>query len=127
MTLFISESEVDSLADLTMAMEAVEEAFRLQGQGKSINLPRRRVGGGHTTLQLMGGAWSTRFVVNLYRDPPASSRPSSKLAEPASFVPAPPAGCPPNIWPAKMPPSSPSSAAATRLAPSLRPFPVPAI
>lgn len=84
MTLLISETEVDSLADMTMAMEAVEDAFRLQGQGKAINLPRRRVGGSRTTLQLMGGAipeldrigfkayvggaGSTRFVVNLYRE-----------------------------------------------------------
>lgn len=84
MPLLISEREVDTLADMAMALEAVEDVFRLQGQGQATNLPRRRVGGGHTTLQLMGGAipgldrigfkayvggaGSTRFVVNLYRE-----------------------------------------------------------
>ena len=84
MTLLLSEADVDELADMGMAMAAVEEAFRLQSEGRAFNLPRRRVGGGTTTLQLMGGAipalnrigfkayvggaGSTRFVVNLYRE-----------------------------------------------------------
>ncbi len=84
MTLLLSEREVDSLADMTMAMEAVEDVFRMQARGQAINLPRRRVGGRHTSLHLMGGAipaidriglkayiggaGSTHFLVNLYRE-----------------------------------------------------------
>ncbi|MDP6756804.1 MAG: ornithine cyclodeaminase family protein [Chloroflexota bacterium] len=84
MTLLINESEVENLADMPMAMEAIEDVFRMQNSGAAINSPRRRVSGGTTTLQLMGGAvpgldrigfkayvggvGGARFIVNLYRE-----------------------------------------------------------
>lgn len=84
MTLLISEDEVQELADMNMALSAIEGVLHLHGSGDAINLPRRRLNGGHTTLQLMGGAipsadrigykayvgggGATRFVVNLYRE-----------------------------------------------------------
>ena len=81
MTLLISEGEVERLADMPMAMEAVEDVFRMQNSGAAINSPRRRVSGGTTTLQLMGGAvpgldrigfkayvGGARFIVNLFRE-----------------------------------------------------------
>jgi ornithine cyclodeaminase/alanine dehydrogenase-like protein (mu-crystallin family) len=42
MALFLTESDVDRLATMPMALEAVEHAFRLQGEGKADNAPRRR-------------------------------------------------------------------------------------
>ena len=84
MALLIAEHEVDSLLNMAAAMEVVEEAFKLQGEGSALNLPRRRVSGGHSTVHIMGGALpgldligikayvtgptGVRFVVNLYRE-----------------------------------------------------------
>ena len=84
MTLLISEDEVQELADMKMALSAIEGVFQLHGSGDAINLPRRRLNSGRSTLQLMGGAipaldrigykayvgggGATRFVVNLYRE-----------------------------------------------------------
>ena len=42
MALFLREADVEKLATMTMALEAVEEAFRLQGESKADNGPRRR-------------------------------------------------------------------------------------
>lgn len=42
MTLFLSDAEVEKLATMEMALQALEEAFRLQGEGKADNAPRRR-------------------------------------------------------------------------------------
>ena len=42
MALFLSESDVEKLATMSMALESVEEAFRLYGEGKADNAPRRR-------------------------------------------------------------------------------------
>ena len=84
MTLHITEDEVDRLLDMPVAIEAVEEVFRLQGEGLVHNLPRRRAVGKSTVLHLMGAAVSpldrigfkayttgpsgARFVINLYRE-----------------------------------------------------------
>ncbi len=42
MTLFLREADVEKLVNMRMALEAVEEAFRLQGEGNADNAPRRR-------------------------------------------------------------------------------------
>jgi ornithine cyclodeaminase/alanine dehydrogenase-like protein (mu-crystallin family) len=42
MAIFLSEANVEKLATMNMALEAVEEAFRLQGEEKAGNAPRRR-------------------------------------------------------------------------------------
>ncbi len=42
MAIFLREADVANFATMTMALSAVEEAFRLQGQGKAENAPRRR-------------------------------------------------------------------------------------
>ncbi len=42
MAIFLRESDVEKLASMKMALEAVEQAFRLQGESKADNAPRRR-------------------------------------------------------------------------------------
>jgi len=42
MAILLRESDVKKLATMQMALDAVEEAFRLQGEGKAENTPRRR-------------------------------------------------------------------------------------
>jgi len=42
MAIFLQESDVENLATMTMALDAVENAFRLQGEQKGDNAPRRR-------------------------------------------------------------------------------------
>ncbi len=80
---WIGESEVERLADMPSALEAVELAFREQGMGTGINEPRRRVHQPNGILHTMAGAllergyWGfkayttgragAQFTVNLYR------------------------------------------------------------
>ncbi len=84
MTFHISEDEVKRLLDMPAAIEAVEEVFRLQGEGLVHNVPRRRAVGKSTVLHLMAaavppldrigfkayttGPSGARFVINLYRE-----------------------------------------------------------
>ncbi len=42
MAIFLREADVEKLAGMPMALDAVEIAFRLQGEGKAENAPRRR-------------------------------------------------------------------------------------
>lgn len=42
MAIFLREADVKNLASMRMALEAVEEAFRLQGENRTENAPRRR-------------------------------------------------------------------------------------
>jgi alanine dehydrogenase len=42
MAILLRESDVEKIATMGMALEAVEEAFRLQGERKADNAPRRR-------------------------------------------------------------------------------------
>ncbi len=84
MTLLITEAEVERLLDMPTAMEAVEEVFGFQGQGRAQNVPRRRAMGDKGVLHMMSAAISpldrigfkayvtgpsgARFVINLYRE-----------------------------------------------------------
>jgi alanine dehydrogenase len=42
MAIFLREADVEKLATMKMALEAVEQAFRFQGEQKASNAPRRR-------------------------------------------------------------------------------------
>jgi alanine dehydrogenase len=42
MAIFLQETEIEKLATMKMALDAVEQAFRLQGEAKAENAPRRR-------------------------------------------------------------------------------------
>jgi alanine dehydrogenase len=83
MAILLRESEVEKLADMKMAMEAVEQAFKLQGEKKTDNAPRRRCRVEHGMLHVMSAslptlgyaglksytsvAGVTRFAVLLYK------------------------------------------------------------
>lgn len=56
MPLFIRERDVEQLLTMGDALDAVEEAFRLQGLGRADNRPRQRPGVERTMLQVMSAA-----------------------------------------------------------------------
>jgi ornithine cyclodeaminase/alanine dehydrogenase-like protein (mu-crystallin family) len=82
MAIFLSEANIAKLATMNMALEAVEEAFRLQGEGKADNAPRRRCRLQNGLLHVMSASLPTlgfaglksysssggtaRFLVHLY-------------------------------------------------------------
>lgn len=82
MAIFLSEAQVEKLATMDMALEAVEEAFRLQGEGKTELAPRRRCRLQNGMLHVMSASLPTlglaglkcytstedgvRFLVHLY-------------------------------------------------------------
>ena len=59
MAILIRESDVEKLANIQMALEAVEEAFRLQGEKKTDNAPRRRCRVGRGILHVMSASLPT--------------------------------------------------------------------
>jgi len=83
MAILLRDSDVDKVATVSMAIEAVEQAFRLQGEQKADNAPRHRCRIDHGMLHVMGAslptlgyaglksytsvAGVTRFVVLLYQ------------------------------------------------------------
>jgi ornithine cyclodeaminase/alanine dehydrogenase-like protein (mu-crystallin family) len=82
MAIFLRESDVEKLATMEMALEAVEQAFRLQGEQKACNAPRQRSILGKGFLHVMSAslpelniaglksytssAGTARFLVLLY-------------------------------------------------------------
>ena len=42
MAIFLKEADVEKLVTMKMALEAMEQAFRLQGEGRTDTAPRRR-------------------------------------------------------------------------------------
>jgi ornithine cyclodeaminase/alanine dehydrogenase-like protein (mu-crystallin family) len=65
MAIFLRESEIEQLGTMKMALEAVEEAFRLQGEQKAEIAPRRRchVGGG--SLNVLSASLPTLGLAGL--------------------------------------------------------------
>jgi ornithine cyclodeaminase len=56
MAIFLREADIEKLVTMKMALEAVEQAFRLQGEGRTDNAPRRRSRLGDGFLQVMSGS-----------------------------------------------------------------------
>jgi alanine dehydrogenase len=83
MAILLRESDVEKTATMSMAIEAVEQAFRLQGEQKADNAPRHRCRVDHGMLHVMSAsiptlgyaglktytsvAGKTRFLVLLYK------------------------------------------------------------
>jgi alanine dehydrogenase len=59
MAILLRESDVERLATIEMAIEAVEQAFRLQGEQKAENAPRRRSRVDHGFLHVMSASLPT--------------------------------------------------------------------
>ena len=55
MAIYLTEADVEKLLDMSTAVRAVEEAFRLLGEEKAQNQPRRRVMAGESVLHFMAG------------------------------------------------------------------------
>ena len=84
MAILLRESDVDELASMTMALESVEQAFKLQGEKKAHIAPRRRCQFDKGMLHVMSASLPTqgyagvksytsvggvfRFMVLLYKD-----------------------------------------------------------
>ncbi|MBM4437197.1 MAG: ornithine cyclodeaminase family protein [Actinobacteria bacterium] len=56
MPLYLTEVDVDQLADMALALEAVEGSLRRQGEGLSANIGRRRARTPGAALHVMGAA-----------------------------------------------------------------------
>lgn len=56
MAILLREADIEKLATMKMALEAVEEAFRLQGEGIADNAPRRRSRLQHGLLHVMSAS-----------------------------------------------------------------------
>ena len=54
--LYLTETDVQELLDMDIALEVIEEAFRQLGQGGAANVPRSRVRAGDTILHSMSAA-----------------------------------------------------------------------
>jgi len=83
MAILLRESDVEKVATISMAIETIEQAFRLQGEQKAVTAPRHRCRMDHGILHVMGAslptlgyaglksytsvAGVTRFVVLLYQ------------------------------------------------------------
>ncbi len=65
MPLLISEAEVDALLSMGDALSLVEELFAYTGRDRPSNQPRRRVGSGKGTLNVMFSAVPGRDVMGL--------------------------------------------------------------
>jgi len=65
MAILLRESDVEKLATMQMALEAVEEAFRLQGEKKADNTPRRRCSLPDGILHVMSASLPTLGVAGL--------------------------------------------------------------
>ncbi len=65
MAILLRESDVTKLATMGMAIEAVEEAFRLQGEQKVDNAPRRRCRLERGLLHVMSASLPTRGLAGL--------------------------------------------------------------
>ncbi len=59
MAILLRESDVEKLASMNMAIEAVEQAFRLQGEQNVDIAPRRRCRVDHGMLHVMGASLNT--------------------------------------------------------------------
>lgn len=56
MTLYLTEADVDSLLDINLAIDAVEEAFRRMALGEASNVPRQRAKAPGIVLHSMSAA-----------------------------------------------------------------------
>lgn len=63
MALLLTEADVEHLLTMELALEAVEEAFREQAEGRAINEPRRRLRVPRGTLHMMSAAVLARGVL----------------------------------------------------------------
>lgn len=59
MALFFTENEVERLLPMAEAVSAVEDSFRLLGEGKAVNRPRQRVRAGKVMLHVLPGGSET--------------------------------------------------------------------
>lgn len=65
MAIILRESDIEKLASMQMALDAVEQAFRLQGEGAAQNAPRRRCRLENGLLHVMSASLPSLGVAGL--------------------------------------------------------------
>jgi ornithine cyclodeaminase/alanine dehydrogenase-like protein (mu-crystallin family) len=65
MAVLLTEADVERLLTMEMALDALEEAFRQQAEGRAINEPRRRLRVPRGTLHVMSAALPMRGVLGI--------------------------------------------------------------
>lgn len=63
MALFLSENDVEQLADIALALDAVESAHRAHGEGTAIDIPRQRTRLPSVTMHILQGALPSEGVL----------------------------------------------------------------
>ncbi|HNH14115.1 MAG TPA: ornithine cyclodeaminase family protein [Rhodocyclaceae bacterium] len=63
MALFLSESDVEQLVDIALALDAVEAAHRAHGEGTAIDVPRQRTRLPSATMHILQGALPSEGVL----------------------------------------------------------------
>ena len=62
MARFITESQVDDLLTMEIAMDALEEVFKARAVGDAYNMPRRRLPASSGAYNLMAATWKSRGI-----------------------------------------------------------------
>jgi alanine dehydrogenase len=63
MAIYLTESEVDGMLTMDLALDALDEVFRARAEGKVANIPRTRLPIGRGSYNLMAASWPERGVV----------------------------------------------------------------
>ncbi|MDA0677294.1 MAG: ornithine cyclodeaminase family protein [Chloroflexi bacterium] len=63
MAIYLTESEVNGLLTMDMALDALDEVFKARAAGKVANIPRTRLPLGRGSYNLMAASWPERGVV----------------------------------------------------------------
>ncbi|MEX0761827.1 MAG: ornithine cyclodeaminase family protein [Dehalococcoidia bacterium] len=63
MPLYLTESDVQSLLDMPLALEALDEVFKARARGDAYNNPRRRLPTGSGAYNFMAASWPAKGVV----------------------------------------------------------------
>ena len=65
MALYITESEVNKIINIKLALNSVEEAFQMMAKGEAVNKPRERLPLGSTSMNYMSAGIDTDNITGL--------------------------------------------------------------
>ena len=65
MALYLTESEVNKIIDIKIAIDSVEESFRMMANGEAVNKPRERLPLGSTSMNYMSAGIDSKNITGL--------------------------------------------------------------
>ena len=65
MALYLTESEVNKIIDIKIAIDSVEESFRMMANGEAVNKPRERLPLGSTSMNYMSAGIDSANITGL--------------------------------------------------------------